>query len=195
MTDTFSLVADRASARVLRTPDDRFRVSATVWTDAYGTQLHVRAFLAPLAESNKGRGGHYHLLLDNEGRVILTAVGPTEDEAAARLKERAATDLGAQLPDDDDGEWLECSDGSRSVMYGLDGRLELRAKAHVPEVDDEEEAGESLIRLRVHAVESMHFEVAVQAYGCPTASARGRTDADAYNRIRGELARLGIELD
>ena len=191
--DTFSLVADRASTRMLRTPDDRFRVSAMVWADSYGTQLHVRTFLAPLAESNDGRGGHYHLLLDRSGGVILTAVAETEDEAATRLKERASADLGAQVPDD--GEWLECSDGSRSVMYGLDESLEPRAKAHVPEVDDEEEAGESLIRLRVHALDSMHFEVALQAYGCPAATARGRTEADAYNRIRGELARLGIELD
>ena len=58
-------------------------------------------------------------------------------------------------------ETVQRADGSPSVVRGLDGRVELRAKAHVPEEGDGWDRGASLLRLRVHSAAFGHFQVAL----------------------------------
>jgi len=186
--DAVSLLAEPTSsnvrARSLRTDDERFSLSVRVHEGADGTYLHLRPYLHDL--------GYFHLFIDTDGGLYATAIAPTDQEATDMVRERIKQEVGIELTTE--GYWLmaEHPNGKRrSVLHGNQERLSARAKAYIPE-DDEEE---SLVRLRLYAAEFGHIQVVLSSYGRVLALMSGRTDADVYSRIRGELARKGIELE
>lgn len=186
--DALTLLAEptesNVRARTLRTDDDRFVFSVQVQEEPEGTYLHSHSYLHGL--------GYFHLFMDTEGGLYATAIAATDSAATEMVRKRIADEAGIELTHE--GYWLlaEHPNGKRrSVLTGNQERLSARAKAYIPE-DDEEEL---LLRLRLYASEYGHVHVVISSYGRILALMSGRTDADVYNRIRGELARKGIELE
>jgi hypothetical protein len=188
--NTFSLLADSGDDRVLRTADDRFQLSGQVWDESTnGIYVHVRAFMADY--------GHWHLLLDGGGcllteeAILIEDAGEDSgDEVARALRDRVHK---RRVELTGDGQWLERTGDVRSVLRGLDGRLELRAKAYT---DENHAEGESMLELRGNVADFGHFDLSLQAYGrLLPGSVTGSTSGDAYNRFRNELARRSVELD
>jgi hypothetical protein len=146
--------------------------------------MHVRGYLRDLGERP-----HFHVLLDRDAGLYTTALAAT-DEAADELIRQRMSELGIE-PDYDQREMtadvpgvprLEDEDGPRG--------LSARARAHIP-LEDEEE---SLLRVRLFGRDFGHSELVLSYYG-RVVQTSGRTDKEAYSRVRGELSRKGIELE
>jgi hypothetical protein len=175
-----------ADGGLLRTADGRFTVLARVHEEGepLGTFLEVGAYL---------RGfGHFHLLLDTDGGLYATALAEQEVEATGRLRRRLREENKIELTGDGRHLEAERQDATRrpTVLHSGDGRVSLRARAYV---DDDDE--ESLLRLRLFVKEFGAIQVVISEWGRVLALITGRTDSDAYTRIRGELVRKGIELE
>jgi len=174
----------RQRPRSLRTDDGRYVVLVRVFDQPEGPLLQVRVYIDTL--------GFLHLALDGRGALLTTVIDARDGDATTILRKRLADEHGITL--DDDG-WHLLADhvnGDRrtSVLRSDDCRLSLRAKVHF-----DEDGEEALVRLRLFIDGLGALQIVASDNGRVLASISGRTDSDAYERIRGELARKGIELD
>jgi hypothetical protein len=188
--DSMTLLAEHSNSHVrvrsLRTDDNRFSLLVRVHDEPdETTYLHLRPFFHDL--------GFFHVFIDTDGGLYATAIAKTDTEATEKLHQRLKDENGIELTTEGYHLLAEHSNGKRrSVLHADDERLSARAKAYIPEDDEQEE---TLIRLRVFVDGYGSIQLVVSNWGRVLAVTSGRTDADAYTRIRGELARKGIELE
>jgi hypothetical protein len=185
--DSLTLLAvptnSNVRARSLRTDDERFALAVQAHEEQDATYLHLRAYLHDL--------GNFHLFIDGDGGLYATAIDASDQLAGERLRKRVEEEIGLEFTHPGSYLLAEHPDGKRRSVLQSGGYLSVRAKAYVPE-DDEEE---SLLRLRVFVNGYGHIQLVISSYGRVLALMSGRTDTDVYNRVRGELARKGIELE
>jgi hypothetical protein len=188
--DALTLLADQSTPQprtdLLRTDDGRFSVLVRVYDEPepMGTFLQLRPHLEGF--------GSFHLFIDSDGGLYATATGDDDEQASERLHGRLKDELKYELTTPGYDLQATSSNGKRgAVLQSADGGLALRAKAYLPGDDDEE----VLLRLRLSVKEFGAIQIVVSNWGRVLALISGKTDGDAYGRIRGELARKGIELE
>jgi hypothetical protein len=185
--DSLSLLAETSNTntrpRSLRTDDNQYVLLVRVHEEPDETLLQVRAHL--------GGVGFFHVFLDEQANQLAQAIAKTDEKATQLVRQRLKDEHGITLTTDGYHLLADHPNGPkrRSVLKTDDERFSARAKVHFDE-DDEE----TLLRVRLYIegfgaaqlVLSDHFRI--------RANISGRTDADAFERVRGELARQGIEL-
>ena len=144
--------------------------------------LHLRPHIDGL--------GFFHVVVDDGG--YLTSAIATTDKQAAELvyerlrEERHRAHYGGLLAPGGPPERHK----RRLALRTDDERLSARAKVYF---DEDEEEHLLCIRLFIDGFGAVQLMLTDR--GRMLAFITGRTDSDAYDRIRGELARKGVELE
>jgi hypothetical protein len=131
------------------------------------------------------------LVFDESARETAFAAGWTAEEADAHVR----ADLerrGLAVLDGYRRLWpmQPAANKRASVVRSDDGRYSARGRIHV-----DHEEGETLVRLRVATAEAGFRHTVIDRHGRLIASSSGTTDADAWTRVRNEMARQGYEID
>jgi hypothetical protein len=186
--DSLSLLAEASSgnvrARSLRTDDDAYALLVRVHDEPGGTLLQLRAWLNEF--------GFFHVVVDDEGCLVTSAVAETDGKATELVRRRLRDEHGIELTTPGYHLLADHPNGSRrrAVLHTDDDRLSARAKVYFDEDGDE-----TLLRVRLFVDGFGAIQLVLSDRGRIKALLTGRTDSDAYDRVRGELARKGIELE
>lgn len=76
-----------------------------------------------------------------------------------------------------------------AVVHSEDGTFSARARAHYDEEDG------TFVRLRVETKDAGYRHTVIDARGTLIATASGKSDSDAWTRVRNELERQGYAMD
>jgi hypothetical protein len=152
----------------------------------------VEADTGPLLQGIVQFTGHLWVTVvyDEYLREVLTVAGWTEEDAdklvRAQLKLR-----GLEVVDGYTRLRPPPVNGSKrsGVVRSDDGYFSARARGHV----DEEEG--AFVRLRVESPEVGFRHTVIDERGAIIATSSGKTDADAWTRVRNEMERQGYEVD
>jgi hypothetical protein len=186
--DSQTLLAEASSSHVrvrrLMTDDERYSLRVRVHDEPDGSLLHLRPHIDGL--------GFFHVVVDDEGGYLTSAIATTDKHAAELVYERLRDELDIELTTEGYSLLADHPNGNkrRSVLHTDDERLSARAKVYFDE--DEEE---HLLRIRLFIDGFGAVQLMLTDRGRMLAFITGRTDSDAYDRIRGELARKGVELE
>jgi hypothetical protein len=131
------------------------------------------------------------LVFDQWLRKVTAAAAWTEEEADGHIR----ADLQRRGLAVSDGyvrlRPIQPAGNKRASVVRSDGGLfSARVRVHV-----DHEEGETLVRLRLATAEAGFRHAVIDEHGRLIASSSGTTDADAWTRVRNEMARQGYEID
>lgn len=180
-----SLLAEQSNThvrtRVLYTEDELYSVRARAYYEPELTVLETSTKLGSL--------GYFISMVDSERNLLAFVCDYTED-GARKLAHAELERKGIKLTTHFVGLMAEHSNGRRtSVLHTDDDELSIRAKVHY---DDDGEG--ALIRIRAYVAPEGYIHIVVDDRGRLAAFVTGGTDADAYERVKGELKRRGYDL-
>lgn len=146
----------------------------------------------PLLQSIVHFAGHLwvSVVYDEYLREVLTVVGSTEEQTDALM--RAQLKLrGVEVADGYTRLRPPPVNGNKrsGLVRSDDGYFSARARGHL----DEDEG--AFVRLRVETPEVGFRHTVIDERGAILATSSGRTDADAWTRVRNELERQGYDID
>jgi hypothetical protein len=185
--DSLTLLAETSNTNVrprsLRTDDREFVLLVRVHEEPDETLFQVRARLKDV--------GFFHVVLDEQANQLAQAIAWEDKNATKLIRQRLKDEHGIELTTDGYHLMAEHPNGSRrrAKLQSDDERFSARATVHF-----DEDGEETLMRIRLY-IDGFGATQLVLSDRCRIrANISGRTDSDAFERVRGELARQGIEL-
>lgn len=185
--DSYSLLAETSSSNVrprsLRTNDNGYVLLVRVHEEPEETLLQVRAHLLGV--------GFYHVVLSTDGDLLAQAIHKKDETATDLIRERLKTEHGVELTTPGYHLMADHPNGTkrRSQLKSDDECYSARAKVHF-----DEDSEETLLRARLYIHGFGTVQLVFSDRRRIRAFVSGRTDSDAFERVRGELVRKSIEL-
>jgi hypothetical protein len=179
-------------SRVLATDDGRFSLSAQLCRDVRSDDpeddyLHLRAWFA--SPNEEAGFSAFHVVIDLKGALLQMVVGETHRIATSRLLRRMReNDIELTDVEELTAEFID--ERKASGLKARAGAITLRAKAY----PSDKPLDESLLCLRLLYGPVGAVQVVISDLGRLLAMGTGRRDRDAFERVRQELIRKGVEV-
>jgi hypothetical protein len=187
MTDAYALLADATTSpgrrtAVLKTHDEGYTVRGWVMQSDGRQFLLIRAWLWDK---------YVYVVVDDRASILATATGETHPSTYQRIREELAR---KRIPlgeaHDEYGLLADHVDGQRrtSVLKDDVDRWSIRVK-FIDTLDED-----VYLQLRIWIAELGFAHLMLEGDGAIVALVTGATDADAWDRLRGEMKRRSVEL-